>query len=71
VWDPATNAKMVKGAAGLFNPSAKIGEQYESASSASSLGFDIGMDQNVNVFTSGSRTNGTVSGAGQTGSTLT
>jgi hypothetical protein len=72
VWDPTTNAKMVKGAAGLFNPSAKIGEQYESGIfAASSLGFDVGMDQNVNTFVTGTRTNGTVSGAGQTGSTLT
>jgi hypothetical protein len=72
VWDPATNGSMVKAAAGLFNPSNKIGSQYESGIfSPSGLGFDIGMDQNVNVFTTGSRSNGTVSGAGQTGSTLT
>jgi hypothetical protein len=71
VWDPSTNAKMVKGAAGLFNPSGKIGEQYESGIfAASSLGFDVGMDQNVNTFVTGTRTNGTVSGAGQTGSSL-
>ena len=71
VWDPATNGSMVKSAAGLFNPSAKIGEQYESGIfSPSGLGFDIGMDQNVNTFTTGTRTNGTVSGANQTGSTL-
>lgn len=71
VWDPATNGSMVKSAAGLLNPSGKIGEQYESGIfSPTALGFDIGMDQNVNVLTSGSRTNGTVSGANQTGSTL-
>ncbi|HDR9003225.1 TPA: hypothetical protein QDA99_002809 [Burkholderia vietnamiensis] len=71
VWDPATNGSMVKAASGLFNPSAKIGEQYESGIfSPSGLGFDIGMDQNVNTFTTGTRTNGTVSGAGQTGSSL-
>ncbi|WP_176322478.1 P22 phage major capsid protein family protein [Burkholderia vietnamiensis] len=71
VWDPATNGAMVKSAAGLFNPSAKIGEQYESGIfSPSGLGFDIGMDQNVNTLTTGTRTNGTVSGAGQTGSSL-
>lgn len=71
VWDPATNGAMVKSAAGLFNPSNKIGEQYESGIfSPSGLGFDIGMDQNVNTLTTGTRTNGTVSGAGQTGSTL-
>lgn len=71
VWDPATNGSMVKAAAGLFNPSNKVGAQYESGIfSPSGLGFDIGMDQNVNVFTTGTRTNGTVSGAGQTGSSL-
>lgn len=71
VWDPATNGSMVKSAAGLFNPSGKIGEQYESGIfSPSGLGFDIGMDQNVNVLTTGTRTNGTVSGANQSGSTL-
>ncbi len=71
VWDPATNGSMVKSAAGLFNPSGKIGEQYESGIfSPSSLGFDIGMDQNVNVLTSGTRGNGTVSGANQVGSSL-
>lgn len=71
VWDPATNGSMVKSAAGLLNPSVKIGEQYESGIfSPTALGFDIGMDQNVNVLTTGTRTNGTVSGANQTGSTL-
>ncbi|WP_186184482.1 P22 phage major capsid protein family protein [Burkholderia gladioli] len=71
VWDPTTNASMVKSAAGLYNPGPAIGEQYESGIfKPASLGLDIGMDQNVNVFTTGTRTNGTVSGAGQTGSTL-
>lgn len=71
IWDPATNGSMVKSAAGLFNPSAKLGEQYESGIfSPSGLGFDIGMDQNVNVLTTGSRGNGTVSGANQVGSSL-
>lgn len=71
IWDPATNGSMVKSAAGLFNPSAKIGEQYESGIfSPSGLGFDIGMDQNVNVLTTGTRGNGTVSGANQVGTSL-
>lgn len=71
VWDPATNGSMVKSAAGLFNPSPKISSQYDSGIfSPSGLGFDIGMDQNVNTFTTGTRTNGTVNGASQTGSTL-
>jgi len=70
VWDPLTNGKMVKGAAGLFNAPQKISDQYESGIFVPALGFDIGMDQNVNTFTTGTRTNGTVSGAGQTGSSL-
>lgn len=71
VWDPATNGSMVKSAAGLFNPSNKVGAQYDSGMFApSGLGFDIGMDQNVNTFTTGTRINGTVNGASQTGSSL-
>lgn len=70
VWDPAANASMIKGAAGLFNAPKKISDQYESGIFVPALGFDIGMDQNINVATAGTRTNGTVSGAGQTGSSL-
>lgn len=70
VWDPAANGSMIKAAAGLFNAPKPISEQYESGIFVPALGFDIGMDQNVQVVTSGTRTNGTVSGAGQTGSTL-
>lgn len=70
VWDPATNGSMVKSAAGLFNAPRPISEQYGSGIFAPALGFDIGMDQNVRNFVTGTRTNGTVSGAAQTGSTL-
>jgi hypothetical protein len=70
VWDPAANASMVQAASGLFNNAKAIGEQYESGIFVPALGFDIGMDQNIQTVTSGSRTNGTVSGAGQTGSSL-
>jgi hypothetical protein len=70
VWDPAANGKMVKSTAGLLNPSSKVGEQYESGMFVPALGFDIGMDQNIVVATTGTRTNGAVAGAGQTGSTL-
>lgn len=70
VWDPAANAKMVKAGSGLFNNAKAIGEQYESGIFVPALGFDIGMDQNVQTVTSGTRGNGTVSGANQSGSTL-
>lgn len=70
VWDPAANGSMVKAAAGLFNAPQKISDQYASGIFVPALGFDIGMDQNIRVVTSGTRTNGTVSGAGQTGNSL-
>lgn len=70
VWNPAANGSMVKAAAGLFNNAQAIGEQYDSGLFVPALGFDIGMDQNVVNATAGTRTNGTVSGASQSGSTL-
>lgn len=70
VWDPAANGSMVQAASGLFNAPRPVSENYESGIFVPALGFDIGMDQNVRVTTAGTRTNGTVSGAGQTGSTL-
>lgn len=70
VWDPACNGSMVQAASGLFNAAKPISSQYESGIFVPALGFDIGMDQNVQVVISGTRTNGTVSGANQTGSTL-
>jgi hypothetical protein len=70
VWDPAANASMVQAASGLFNNAKAIGEQYESGIFVPALGFDIGMDQNIQTVTSGTRTNGTVSGAAQSGTSL-
>jgi hypothetical protein len=70
VWDPAANGKMVKATAGLFNAPKTISDQYASGIFVPALGFDIGMDQNVRQATAGTRTNGTVSGAGQTGNSL-
>ena len=70
VWDPAANGSMVKAAAGLFNAPQKISDQYASGIFVPALGFDIGMDQNIRQATAGTRTNGTVSGAGQTGTSL-
>ena len=70
VWDPATNGAMVLAAAGLFNAPRPISEQYGSGLFVPALGFDIGMDQNIRTYLTGTRTNGTVSGAGQTGATL-
>ncbi|MCW5141065.1 P22 phage major capsid protein family protein [Burkholderia cenocepacia] len=70
VWSPRANARMVKGAAGLFNNSSKISDNYDSGVFSSALGWNIGMDQNCAVTVAGTRTDGTVSAAGVTGSTI-
>ena len=72
VADPLTMARTVSSLAGLFNPSKKIGEQYDSGQVSEALGFDWFMDQTVIKHTTGSfSAGGTVNGANQTGLTLT
>lgn len=72
ITDPITNARTVGSLTGLFNPSGKLSAQYESGNMASNtLGADWFKDQTVIKHTSGSFSAGTVSGANQTGTTLT
>lgn len=74
IMHPQTQANTVSSLSGLFNPAAKISEQYRSGQMASdTLGFDWYMDQTVIAHANGSfnAVGGTVNGAGQTGSTLT
>lgn len=73
VMNPALNASMVQGLAGLFNNSDALSKQYGSGVMVDSLGLSVGMDQNVGVHTNGTAnvTTNTVNGAGQTGSTIT
>lgn len=74
IMHPQTQANTVSSLSGLFNPSAKISEQYRSGQMANdTLGFDWFMDQTVISHANGSfnAVGGTVNGAGQTGSTLT
>lgn len=55
--NPAANAAMVNGLAGLFNPGGVIGENYRKGMMGSGqLGFAWAMDQNVNSHTCGTRT---------------
>lgn len=68
--DPYTDARVVASLAGLFNPSARISEQYDRGSMRDALNFSWFMDQTVTKQTSGSFTTGTVNGAGQTGLSL-
>lgn len=71
VNDPWTDARTSTSLQGLFNPVARISEQYEYGSVKQALGFSWMRDQTVIKHTAGSFTAGTVSGAGQSGNTLT
>lgn len=73
VVNPAMNASIVQGLAGLFNNSSSIGKQYQSGMFVDGLGLNVAMDQNVSRHVNGTAVaaTNTVNGAGQTGSTLT
>jgi hypothetical protein len=73
IMHPQTQANTVSSLSGLFNPAAKISEQYRSGQMASdTLGFDWFMDQTVIAHTNGSfnAVGGTVNLGGQTGTTV-
>lgn len=74
VMNPALNAGMVQGLAGLFNSQSKISDQYGSGMMVDALGFNVVMDQNVVNHTAGTQpatAANAVNGAGQSGSTIT
>lgn len=73
VLDPITQARTVTSLMGLFNPQAKISDQYVRGTiTVDTLGFDWGMDQTVLMHTTGAYgAPPTVAGANQTGSNLT
>lgn len=66
-----TEAAIVNSLSGLFNPSQAISKQYQTGQMKNALGFDFFMDQTVIKHTSGTFSAGTVSGANQSGSTIT
>lgn len=73
VMNPALNAGMIQGTAGLFNSASKISSQYGSGLMVDALGFKIGTDQNVTTHTAGTQpatAANAVNGAGQSGSTI-
>jgi hypothetical protein len=70
VTNPYTDARVAGALAGLFNPVPEISEQYRSGGMKNALGLDWMKDQTVITHTSGSFSAGSVSGAGQSGSTL-
>jgi hypothetical protein len=70
--DPFTQARTVGSLAGLLNPQGALSKQYATGSMTSALGYDWMMDQTVGKHTTGAYgTLGNISGAGQTGSTIT
>lgn len=72
IVDPVTMARSVSNLSGLFNPQDKIGRQYSMGMIyANVLGFNWAMDQTVLLHTGGTFSAGTISGANQTGATLT
>lgn len=69
--DPHTDAKLVASLAGQFNPATTISGQYKTGTMKNALGFDMFRDQTVIKHTTGSATTATVSGANQTGTSVT
>lgn len=71
VANPAFNASLVQGFGGFFNNPSKISSQYNTGMLSDSFGFNSAMDQNVDVHTNGAATATNISGANQTGSSIT
>lgn len=73
ILDPITMARTVGSFSGLFNQQSKVGDQYSTAMIKKDvLGMDWAQDPTVLPHvTAAYSTLGTVSGAGQTGSTIT
>ena len=70
VLDPISDARIVSAFTGLFNPSQRISQQYETGAVKSAFGLDWMRDQTVLKFTSGSYAGLVVNGASQTGTAL-
>lgn len=71
VASPNTMARTVSSLSGLFNPAQDISRQYRNAKMYDALNFQWFEDQTTIVHTSGTFTAGTVSGADQTGTSIT
>ena len=72
ILDPVTMARTVQNLSGLLNPATEISEQYRKGEVYNAIGFDWFEDQTVIKHTTGAYTGTlTVSGGGQTGTTIT
>jgi hypothetical protein len=71
VFAPLSMGGISKTLAGMYNDKAKISQIYlDGSMRGTHLGLNVGMDQNVTAYTSGTRANGTIDGANQTGASL-
>jgi hypothetical protein len=72
IMNPALNAAMIPGFAGLFNQAVSVNGQYKTGYMQDAFGIHPGMDQNVDVHTNGTQnvagTN--INAANQTGSNI-
>lgn len=71
IMNPKLNGAMIQGYAGLFNNADKVSGQYRTGYMQDSFGLHPAMDQNIDVHTNGAATATNISGANQTGSTIT
>jgi len=73
IMNPALNASMVVGMAGMFNAGDVLSKQFKQGQMVDSLGIAYAMDQNVQTHTNGTQpvAGGTVNGAGQSGASIT
>lgn len=73
IMGPALNASLISGFSGLFNSQSKLDKQYKEGLFVDAFGFAAMLDQNVGRHVNGTQnvagTN--ISGAGQTGSSIT
>ena len=71
IMNPALNASMIQGFAGMFNGQSMISKQNESGLVQNGFGISPVLDQNVDVHANGAATATNINGAGQTGSAIT
>lgn len=71
ILNPAMNAGLVQGLAGLFNSAPTISKQYGSGLFVDSLGLTVAMDQNIATHVNGAATATNINGANQTGASVT
>ena len=71
ILNPTAMAGISKTLAGMYNDQASVSQIYKDGRMRGThLGFNVGMDQNIISYVSGTRANGAIAGANQTGANL-